>query len=310
MLSLLPDLPKETAGILDNVREPSHLPLSHRVEFSGRARKHRRPAARLEAVDPVERAPDARSGQRQLGVLKTKDQIAAQIRDEMTRSQHDYVLRRQMRTILDELGEAGDEDEVDALRDKIARAELPPEAEQAARRQLSRLRSMQPQAAEYNVARNYVEWLSELPWNRTTPDHVDVKEVARCLDEDHHGLERVKKRIIEFSAIRQLRSDKRGPILLFIGPPGVGTPPLGRSIARAMGRRYGHLARRRARRGRGSRAPAPTWARFPVASSRPFARSAKNPVLVLDEIDKMDVDMRGDPAAALSRRSIEQNGTS
>src|SRR5437868_15393338 len=99
----------------------------------------------------------------------------------MTRSQHDYVLRQQMRTILDELGEGGDEDEVDALREKISRAELPPEAEQAARRQLSRLRSMQSQSAEYNVARNYVEWLAELPWSRTTPDRVDVREVARWL---------------------------------------------------------------------------------------------------------------------------------
>jgi ATP-dependent Lon protease len=313
MLSLLPDLPKETAGILDNVREPgaladliaSNFPDEH-ASIEDRQRV-------LEATDPLERARLVLEVvERQLGVLKTKDQIAAQIRDEMTRSQHDYVLRQQMRTILDELGEAGDEDEVDALREKIARAELPPEAEQAARRQLSRLRSMQPQSAEYNVARNYVEWLSELPWNRTTPDHIDVKEVARCLDEDHHGLERVKKRIIEFSAIRQLRSDKRGPILLFIGPPGVGKTSLGRSIARAMGRRYGRISLGGVRDEAEVRGHRRTYVgALPGRIIQALRKvGTKNPVLVLDEIDKMGVDMRGDPAAALLEAlDPEQNGT-
>ena len=302
MLSLLPDLPKETAGILDNVREPgaladliaSNFPDEH-ASIEDRQRV-------LEAIDPLERARLVLEVvERQLGVLHTKDQIAAQIRDEMTRSQHDYVLRQQMRTILEELGEAGDEDEVDSLRDKIARAELPPEAEQAARRQLSRLRSMQSQSAEYNVARNYVEWLAELPWSRTTPDHVDVKEVRKCLDEDHHGLERVKKRIVEFTAVRQLRSDKRGPILLFVGPPGVGKTSLGRSIARAMGRRYGRISLGGVRDEAEIRGHRRTYVgALPGRLIQALRKvSTKNPVLVLDEIDKMGVDMRGDPAAAL-----------
>ncbi len=121
-------------------------------------------------------------------------------------------------------------------------AELPPEAEKTARKQLGRLSGMQPQSAEYQVTRTYVEWLADLPWSRTTPDRVDVREVKRCLDEDHFGLDRVKKRIIEYSAIRQLRRDKKGPILLFVGPPGVGKTSLGKSIARAMGRRYGRIS--------------------------------------------------------------------
>jgi ATP-dependent Lon protease len=302
MLSLLPDLPKETAGILDNVREPGALADLIASNFPDEHASIEDRQAVLEAIDPVERVRLVLGVvERQLGVLTTKDEIAAQIRDEMTRSQHDYVLRQQMRTILDELGEAGDEDEVDALRDKIARADLPTEALSAARRQLSRLRSMQAQSAEYNVARNYVEWLSDLPWSRTTPDHVDVREVRRCLDEDHHGLERVKRRIVEFSAIRQLRNDKRGPILLFVGPPGVGKTSLGRSIARAMGRRYGRISLGGVRDEAEVRGHRRTYVgALPGRIIQALRKvGTKNPVLVLDEIDKMGVDMRGDPASAL-----------
>ena len=230
----------------------------------------------------------------------------------MTRSQHDYVLRQQMRTILEELGEGGDEDEVESLRDKISRAELPPEADQAARRQLSRLRSMQAQSAEYNVARNYVEWLADLPWNRTTPDRIDVREVRRCLDEDHHGLEGVKRRIVEFSAIRQLRHDKRGPILLFVGPPGVGKTSLGRSIARAMGRRYGRISLGGVRDEAEIRGHRRTYVgALPGRIIQALKKAGtKNPVLVLDEVDKMGSDMRGDPASALLEAlDPEQNNT-
>ncbi|HVU00517.1 MAG TPA: endopeptidase La [Polyangiaceae bacterium] len=313
MLSLLPDLPKETAGILDNVKEPGPLADLIASNFPDEHASIADRQAVLEAIEPLERVRLVLAVvERQLGILTTKDQIAAQIRDEMTRSQHDYVLRQQMRTILEELGESAEEDEVDALRDKIARADLPAEALAAARRQLSRLRSMPAQSAEYNVARNYVEWLAELPWSRTTPDHVDVKEVRKCLDEDHHGLERVKKRITEFSAIRQLRNDKRGPILLFIGPPGVGKTSLGRSIARAMGRRYGRISLGGVRDEAEVRGHRRTYVgALPGRIIQALRKvGTKNPVLVLDEIDKMGADMRGDPAAALLEAlDPEQNGT-
>jgi ATP-dependent Lon protease len=302
MLSLLPDLPKETAGILDNVKEPGALADLIASNFPDEHASIEDRQKVLAAVEPFERVRLVLEIiERQLKILLTKDQIAAQIRDEMTRSQHDYVLRQQMRSILDELGESADEDEIDALRDKIARAELPPEAEHAAKRQLSRLRSMQSQSAEYNVARNYVEWLSELPWARRTPDHVDVREVQKCLDEDHHGLERVKRRIVEFSAIRQLRGHKRGPILLFVGPPGVGKTSLGRSIARAMGRRYGRISLGGVRDEAEVRGHRRTYVgALPGRIIQALKKAGtKNPVLVLDEIDKMGVDTRGDPAAAL-----------
>jgi ATP-dependent Lon protease len=160
---------------------------------------------------------------------------------------------------------------------------------------------MQPQSAEYQVTRNYVEWLADLPWRRTTPDRVDVREVRRCLDEDHFGLETVKKRIIEYCAIRQLRKDKRGPILLFVGPPGVGKTSLGRSIARAMGRRYGRISLGGVRDEAEIRGHRRTYVgALPGRIIQALKKvGCKNPVLVLDEVDKMGVDLRGDPGAAL-----------
>src|SRR5690606_14488609 len=191
--------------------------------------------------------------------------------------------------------------EVDALRSRIIRADLPDEVLEAARKQLGRLRSMAPQSAEYNGTRNYVEWIADLPWSRTTPDQHDVSSVKRCLDEDHHGLEAVKRRIVEYSAIRQLRKDKRGPILLFVGPPGVGKTSLGRSIARAMGRRYGRISLGGVRDGAEVRGHRRTYVgALPGRIIQALKKvGSKNPVLILDEVDKMGVDLRGDPAAAL-----------
>jgi ATP-dependent Lon protease len=302
VLALLPELPKETAGILDNVSEPGALADLIASNFPEEHAKVAERQSVLEALDTKERVKLVKEiVDRQLRVLRVKDEIADQIRDEMSRSQREYVLRQQMRSILDELGEASDEDEVDELREKLVRAELPQEAEQVARRQLSRLRSMQSQSAEYNVTRTYVEWLVDLPWNRTTPDQLDVKRVRQCLDEDHHGLERVKQRIVEYSAIRQLRSDKRGPILLFVGPPGVGKTSLGRSIARAMGRRYGRIALGGVRDEAEIRGHRRTYVgALPGRIIQALKKAeSKNPVLVLDEVEKMGVDLRGDPTAAL-----------
>ena len=188
----------------------------------------------------------------------------------MSRSQREYVLRQQMRNIQEELGEAADDDEVEELRERIARAELPLEAEKIARKQLGRLSGMQPQSAEYKVTSTYLEWLADLPWSSTTPDRLDVRDVRRCLDEDHFGLDQVKKRIVEYSAIRQLRRDKKGPDSLLRRPAGRGQD-LARQVDRA---RHGsalrsHLARRRPRRGRDPRPSSHVRRRAArVASSR------------------------------------------
>src|SRR6187402_795833 len=302
VLALMPNLPKETASILDNVREPGALADLIASNFpEEQASIHVRQRV-LEAFDVRERV-ELVLGMvtRQLEVLKVKDEISTLVHTEMSRSQRDYVLRQQMRNIREELGEAADDDEVEQLRERIARAELPLEAEKTARKQLGRLSGMQPQSAEYQVTRTYVEWLADLPWSRTTPDRVDVREVKRCLDEDHFGLERVKKRIIEYSAIRQLRRDKKGPILLFVGPPGVGKTSLGKSIARAMGRRYGRISLGGVRDEAEIRGHRRTYVgALPGRIIQALKKTGcRNPVLVLDEVDKMGVDMRGDPAAAL-----------
>ncbi|MEO7036030.1 MAG: LON peptidase substrate-binding domain-containing protein, partial [Polyangiaceae bacterium] len=293
VLALMPNLPKETASILDNVREPGALADLIASNFpEEQASIHVRQRV-LEAFD-VKARVELVLGMvtRQLEVLKVKDEISTLVHTEMSRSQRDYVLRQQMRSIREELGEAADDDEVEQLRERISRAELPLEAEKTARKQLSRLSGMQPQSAEYQVTRTYVEWLADLPWSRTTPDRVDVREVRRCLDEDHYGLEQVKKRIVEYSAIRQLRRDKKGPILLFVGPPGVGKTSLGKSIARAMGRRYGRISLGGVRDEAEIRGHRRTYVgALPGRIIQALKKTGcRNPVLVLDEVDKMGVD--------------------
>lgn len=302
VLNLTPDLPKETASILDNVRDPGALADLIASNFSEEQAQVADRQQILEAAGVPERLALVQAVvDKQLKLLRARDAIAEEIRDEMSMSQREYVLREQMRTILEELGESADEDEVDSLRTRMMRADVPNEVMEVARKQLSRLRAMSPQSAEYNVTRNYVEWIADLPWSRVTPDQHDVKSVARCLDEDHHGLETVKRRIVEYAAVRQLRRDKRGPILLFVGPPGVGKTSLGRSIARAMGRRYGRIALGGVRDEAEIRGHRRTYVgALPGRIIQALKKvGTKNPVLVLDEVDKMGADVRGDPASAL-----------
>ncbi|MDX2052071.1 MAG: endopeptidase La [Polyangiaceae bacterium] len=313
ILALLPDLPKETSSILDNVKEPGALADLIASNFPEDQANISTRQKVLEAADIGERLDLVlHMVERQLEILRAKDQLALSVTEEMGRSQRDYVLRQQIKTIREELGEGAEDDEVEQLRDRVARAEMSPEADQAARRQLGRLSHMQPQSSEFQVSRTYVEWLADLPWNRRTPDTLDVKNVRRCLDEDHYGLELVKKRIVEFTAVRQLRRDQRGPILLFVGPPGVGKTSLGKSIARAMGRRYGRIALGGVRDEAEIRGHRRTYVgalpgRIIVALKK---AGVKNPVLVLDEVDKMGTDMRGDPASALLEAlDPEQNNT-
>ncbi|MEB2313019.1 MAG: endopeptidase La [Sorangiineae bacterium] len=313
VLALMPNLPKETPGILDNVREPG--PLADLIA-SNFPEEQASVALRQQVLDAFEVRPRVElvlaMVERQLEILRVKDAISTEVAGELSRSQRDYVLRQQIRTIREELGESSDDDELEQLRDRVARAELPPEAERVARKQLARLGGMQPQSAEFQVTRTYVEWLADLPWSRTTPDRFDVREVRRCLEEDHHGLERVKRRIVEYSAIRQLRRDKKGPILLFVGPPGVGKTSLGRSIARAMGRRYARIALGGVRDEAEIRGHRRTYVgALPGRIIQALKKvGTRNPVLVLDEVDKMGADVRGDPAAALLEvLDPEQNDT-
>jgi ATP-dependent Lon protease len=313
VLGLMPNLPRDTAGILDNVREPGALADLIASNFPQAQASVADKQEILEAIDAKARVRLvlAMVG-RQLEVLRVKKEISSMVQEEMGKSQREYILRQQMKSIKEELGEGGDDDEIEELRERIRRAKVPPEVEKAAKKQLSRLRSMAQQSAEFNVTKTYLEWIADLPWSKTTVDKLSVADVRRCLDEDHLGLAKVKKRIVEYSAIRQLRTDKKGPILLFIGPPGVGKTSLGKSIARAMNRRYERIALGGVRDEAEIRGHRRTYVgALPGRILQALKKvGTKNPVLVLDEVDKMGVDLRGDPAAALLEvLDPEQNST-
>jgi len=302
VLNLMPNLPRETQGILDHVREPAALADLITANFPPtHATVHDKQRV-LEAFDVKRRvklvlamvAP-------QLEVLRVKKEISSLVTEEMSRSQREDMLRQQLSSIREQLGEEDEESELEDLRIRIKAADPPPEAMKAARKQLSRMSTMATQSAEYNVTRNYVEWIADLPWSVHTQDKMDVSDVRRCLDEDHHGLEKAKKRIVEFAAVHQLRKDLKGPILLFVGPPGVGKTSLGRSIARATGRSYERIALGGVRDEAEIRGHRRTYVgALPGRIIQALKRAGScNPVLVLDEVEKMGADVRGDPAAAL-----------
>ncbi len=312
LLALMPNLPRETAGILDNVRESGALAdliaSNLASEQASVADKQKilamfEPKARVRAVLGVV--------SRQLELLRVKKEVSSMMADE-GKAQREQILRQQMRSIKEELGEGGEEDEVEELRSKLRAAGLPEEIKKVARKQLGRMSAMQPQSAEYNVTRNYLEWISDLPWSKTTLDTLDVDETRRCLDEDHYGREKIKKRIVEYVAVRKLAGSKKAPILCFIGPPGVGKTSLGRSIARSMGRRYHRIALGGVRDEAEIRGHRRTYVgALPGRIIQGMKKVAsRNPVIVLDEVDKLGVDLLGDPSAALLEvLDPEQNST-
>ncbi len=301
LLSLMPNLPKETAGVLDNVRENGALAdlIAANLDLEQVSVEDRQQV--LETLDVKDRL-GAVLGMvtRQLEVLRVRREVSTMVADE-GKTQREQVLRQQMRNIKEELGESTEDDEVEQLREKLRLAQLSEDATKIARKQLSRIANMPQQSAEYNVTRTYLEWLADLPWQKTTADKMDVTDCRRCLEEDHFGLEKVKRRIIEYMAVRKLRADKKGPILCFIGPPGVGKTSLGRSIARSMGRRYHRIALGGVRDEAEIRGHRRTYVgALPGRLIQGMKKvGVKNPVIVLDEIDKMGVDMHGDPASAL-----------
>ncbi len=296
----LPSPPREMGAALDNVREAgalsdlvaSHLPIA--TERKQEIIETLDVRARLKAVLELIK--------RQQEIHRVKQEVASMVEEEMSKSQRELLLRQQLRTIRRELGESGSEDDdLDELRERLSKANPPPEADKAGRRELSRMSSMNAASAEYQVAWSYVEWLADLPWGRQTPDRLEVNEVRRVLDEDHHGLDEPKKRIVEYIAVRKLRSNKRSPILCFVGPPGVGKTSLGRSIARATGRAFGRIALGGVQDEAEIRGHRRTYVgALPgrVVSGLKKAGSG-NPVFVLDEVDKMSADYSGDPASAL-----------
>ncbi len=312
LLSLMPNLPRETAGILDNVRESGALADLIASNLAPEQATVADKQKILETFDPRSRVRAVLGiVSRQLELLRVKKEVSSMIADE-GKAQREQILRQQMRTIKEELGDGGEEDEVEELRERLRNAGLPDDVQKVARKQLGRMTGMQPQSAEYNVTRSYLEWIADLPWSKGTPDKLEVDETRRCLDEDHYGLEKIKKRIIEYVAVRKLAGSKKAPILCFIGPPGVGKTSLGRSIARSMGRRYHRIALGGVRDEAEIRGHRRTYVgALPGRILQGMKKVAvKNPVIVLDEVDKMGIDVLGDPAAALLEvLDPEQNST-
>jgi ATP-dependent Lon protease len=239
---------------------------------------------------------------RELEVVQLGSQIQSQVESEIDKGQREFFLRQQMKAIQDELGE-GDEQqaEVNELREKIEAAQLPNHARKAADRELSRLEKLPPAAAEHGVIRTYLEWLVELPWAAESEDNLDIVHAREVLDADHYDLEQVKDRILEYLAVRKLKPDSPGPILCFVGPPGVGKTSLGRSIAKALGREFERISVGGVRDEAEIRGHRRTYiGALPGAIVRALRDAGShNPVFMIDEIDKMGADFRGDPASAM-----------
>jgi ATP-dependent Lon protease len=246
-------------------------------------------------------------------VLELGSKIQSEVQSEMSKTQREYYLREQLKAIQKELGESDERtQEIDALREKIDAAGMPEEARKEALRELDRLAKMPPAAAEYTVARTYIDWLVAMPWTQETSDETDMEGAARILDEDHEGLGKIKERILEYLAVKRIRPDGKDPILCFVGPPGVGKTSLGRSIARALGRKFHRISLGGMRDEAEIRGHRRTYiGALPGQVLQGLRRAGtKNPVFMLDEIDKLGMDFRGDPASALLEvLDPEQNGT-
>jgi ATP-dependent Lon protease len=240
---------------------------------------------------------------RELEIIQLRSKIATEAQSEMDKAQRDYVLRQQMKAIQKELGEdeSGEQAEAEMLRERLAKADLPDEVRTEAERELKRLEKLPAAAPDYHVIRTYLEYVLELPWQKSSEDKLDLNEARRILDEDHYGLEDVKERILEFLAVIKLRPDTKSPILCFVGPPGVGKTSLGRSIARALGRQFERMSLGGMRDEAELRGHRRTYiGSMPGRIIQSLRRAGvNNPVLMLDEIDKLGNDYRGDPSSAL-----------
>ena len=240
---------------------------------------------------------------REVEIMQLRSKIATEAQGEMDKAQRDYILRQQMKAIQKELGEdeTGEKAEAEQLRERLETADLPDEIRKEAERELKRMEQLPQAAPDYHVIRTYLEYVLELPWKKSSDEKLDLNEAQKILDEDHYGLEDIKKRILESLAVVKLRPDSKSPIILFVGPPGVGKTSLGRSIARALGREFDRISLGGVRDEAELRGHRRTYVgAMPGRIIQTYRRvGVNNPVFMLDEIDKMGNDYRGDPAAAL-----------
>jgi ATP-dependent Lon protease len=311
VIQLMPELPREAGALIDSIQAPGALADLVAANLDAPVDEK---AQLIETVDAKERIRRVlRLLTRQLEILKMRERINSQIKEEMGKNQREYVLRQQLKAIKEELGEdEGDQGDLDGLEERISRANLPTEADGVARKQLKRLRTMQVGSAEYTVVRTYLDWILDIPWSLSTEDNLDIVEVRKVLDEDHYGLDKVKKRIVEYLAVRKLKKDKKGPILCLLGPPGVGKTSLGRSIARALGRKFVRISLGGVHDEAAIRGHRRTYVgALPGQIIQGMKKaSTVNPVFMMDEVDKIGHDFRGDPSSALLEvLDPEQNNT-
>ena len=251
--------------------------------------------------------------QHQLEVVRITQKIKSDVKGKMDRSQKEYVLRQQLKAIQEELGEVEPEGEVqEELREKLEKAHLPEEVQKVADKELRRLRAIQPASPEYTVVRNYLDWLADMPWDKSTEDNLDIGNAREVLDRDHYDLDKVKKRILEYLAVKKLKPDMKGPILCLVGPPGVGKTSLGQSIASSLGRKFTRMSLGGVRDEAEIRGHRRTYiGALPGRIIQSLKRAeSRNPVFMLDEVDKLGRDYRGDPTSALLEvLDPEQNHT-
>ncbi len=278
--------PRDIADML-----PAHLPLNPRER-----------QALLDIAEPGERLEQASSYlMRELELQEIEQKVRDRVREQMERSQREHYLHEQLRAIQQELGQHDETSEFSELQTLIKEAGMPSEVEAKALRELSRYERMPSMSPESTLTRNYLEWLTEVPWKKRSKDSIDLERAQRILDEDHYGLEKVKERILEFLAVRKLSKSKRGPILCLVGPPGVGKTSLGQSVARTMNRRFVRVSLGGVRDEAEIRGHRRTYVgALPGRIIQSMKRvGVKNPVFMLDEIDKLTSDFRGDPSSAL-----------
>jgi len=299
IVEMAENIPNELALAAANIPEPGAL-----ADFIAANLIHAKPEERqtiLEASDVNQRLrllTDLLT--RESEVLEVESKIRAEVTGEMDKRQREFILREQLKAIQKELGEeAGNE--TAELKKRLEEAHLPPEAQREADRELERLSTTPPASAEYQVIRTYLEWLADLPWDKSTEDNLDLARAEQTLNEDHYGLDKVKQRILDFLAVRKLRAEARGAILCFVGPPGTGKTSLGQSIARALGRKFLRISLGGIRDEAEIRGHRRTYVgALPGRIIQEIRRAgSNNPLFMLDEVDKLGMDFRGDPASAL-----------
>ena len=300
IIALVPYLPEELQLAAANIEDPSALcnliasTLRLKTEEKQELLELADVEARLREVSVILN--------RELEVFELGSKIQNQVQSEMEKGQREFYLRQQLKAIQDELGEGDAEQaEINELRQRAAEVDLPEDVRKAVDRELGRLEKLPTAAAEYGVIRTYIEWIISLPWDKTTPDNLDLEHAREILDEDHYDLDKVKERIIEYLAVSKLKNDLSGPILCFVGPPGVGKTSLGQSIARTLGRKFIRISVGGVRDEAEIRGHRRTYIGAMPGTIIRALRDAesKNPVFLIDEIDKMGMDFRGDPASAM-----------